>query len=435
VGLLLCHASLLCAADWAHWRGPARNSTTPEDSAWDAGGWRNPKPVWTTRVGEGGSSPIVVGDRLYVLGWKDDQDTLLCLDATTGKEVWKRSYPARPYARYATGDEGWYKGVSSTPEYDPQTGWLYTLSLDGDLRAWDARTGEPDWHGNLYDQYRVPRRPGNRDYGYTSSPLVLGDWLLVEVGSREGNVVALDKRTGRRLWASECRDPAGHNGGPTPMTVDGVPCLAAFTLHHLVVMRLDRGHEGKTIAEHPWETEFNNNIASPTTWENKVIVTSGYNQNRFGLFDVTLKGIAKTRELKGHHSGVCSPVVYRDHVYVAFERVACYEVQPEGLRSRWDSRPKFRFGPGGSCVVTGEGRLIIFAKTNPGRFRLVLADTLERSPDAYRELAAFEDVLPTSSGPEHQPWPHVVLAGGRVVCKDRRGQLACFRVAPGGGKD
>ena len=71
----------------------------------------------------------MVGDRLYVMGWSGGQDALLCLDAATGREVWRQTYPAKPYGRHATGDEGWYKGVSSTPEFDPASGLLFTLSL------------------------------------------------------------------------------------------------------------------------------------------------------------------------------------------------------------------------------------------------------------------------------------------------------------------
>ncbi|NQT52836.1 hypothetical protein HQ576_12330, partial [bacterium] len=96
---------------------------------------------------------------------------------------------------------------------------------------------------------------------------------------------------------------------------------------------------------------------------------------------------------------------------------------------RWESGRQFSFGPGGSCIVTGEGRLIVWAKDRRGRFRLVLAETTDRSPDRYVELAAIDNVFPPSRNASHQPWPHVALAQGRVYCKDRHGALACFRVA------
>ena len=218
-----------------------------------------------------------------MLGWKDGKDHLACLDAGTGKDLWTQSYPCPQYGRHKTGDEGMYSGPSSTPEYDPATGFLYTLSSDGDLICWDTnKKGARVWGFNLYEKHKAGQRPrigraGLRDYGYTSSPLVHDAWLLVEVGAKEGNLIAFDKRSGKRAWTSECHDPAGHNGGPTPIKVEGVPCVAVLTLHRLVVVRLDAGHEGKTVAEHPWETDFGNNIASPAVHENYVLITSAYN--------------------------------------------------------------------------------------------------------------------------------------------------------------
>jgi hypothetical protein len=67
-------------------------------------------------------------------------------------------------------------------------------------------------------------------------------------------------------------------------------------------------------------------------------------------------------------------------------------------------------------VVTADGRLVVLG----GRGRLALAETADRSPNKYAELAVKEGVL------RDVAWPHVVLSGGRLYCKDRRGNLACF---------
>ena len=102
-----------------------------------------------------------------------------------------------------------------TQDNDPQTKFLYTLGADGELRCRDAAAaGKEVWALNLYDAYGAKQRPkiGRspiRDYGYTSSPLVHGDWLLVEVGSPRGSVVAFAKRTGKEVWRSELTDEAG----------------------------------------------------------------------------------------------------------------------------------------------------------------------------------------------------------------------------------
>lgn len=202
--LQLAFVSKTVAADWDHWRGPARNGHTTEDSGWSAGGWPPKQPTWTAQVGEGGTSPLIAGGRVFVVGWKDGRDVVYCCDSADGHELWQVSYSCPQHARRATGDEGIYSGPTSTPEYDATTGYLYTLSCDGDLNCWDTvNQGKKVWGFNLYARYDAPRRPrhqrsGLRDYGYTTAPLLVGDWLVIEVGDDEGNLMAFSKQTGER---------------------------------------------------------------------------------------------------------------------------------------------------------------------------------------------------------------------------------------------
>jgi outer membrane protein assembly factor BamB len=402
--------------DWPHWRGPNRNGTVAEDSGWEAGIWPPRTPLWKANVGEGGTSPVVVGGRVYVLGWADGRDTLRCLDAVNGREVWRGSYAAPKYGRHATGDEGLYAGVTATPEYDPASGLLYTLGLDGHLACWSVRDRKEAWSLNLYDVYGAGRRDkigrsGRRDYGYTASPLVHGDWLIVEVGAARGTVIALDKRTGREVWASRAAHQAGHSGGLVPITVEGIPCVAAFALKYLLVIRLDRGHEGETLEEYPWETEFAQNITTPAVWQNRVLITSGYNHQSACLLEITRQGARKVWE-QPSYSQVCSPVIHAGRIYWVYQSPVCVDL--ETGRKIWEG-PR-RFGDAGSCVVTSDERLIFWT----GRGDLVLAETAARSPGEYRELARTRTLFAADV------WPHVTLAGGRVFCKDRDGNMVCF---------
>src|SRR5258706_13080041 len=218
------------AEDWSDWRGRGRNGISPGKSGWGESGWPPKEPLWTRTLGQGGTSPLVIGGRLYALGWARDQATVACLEAATGKELWTASYPAPQYGRNHMGDENSYSGPTATPEYDPATGALYTLGADGDLQCWDTRKdGKRVWGVNLNAAYEVERRPHvgaeQRDYGYVTSPLLHGNLVLVQAGAKEGVVMAFDKATGKPQWASECREPAGHAGGLAPINVEGVPCV------------------------------------------------------------------------------------------------------------------------------------------------------------------------------------------------------------------
>jgi outer membrane protein assembly factor BamB len=254
------------ADDWPHWRGPNRNGITREFSGWEAGEWPL-EELWRANVGEGATAPLAVAGQVYTMGWRDGKDHVLCLDADTGKTLWSANYSCPRYGRFATGDQGVFSGATSTPEYDKETGYLFTLSVDGDLICWNTKQhGRKVWGMNFHDKFHVPQRPrvgrsGLRDYGYTGSPLLYRDWLVVEVGAEEGALMAFDKRSGALRWVSESKSPGGHTGGPALMTVEGVPCVAIHNFDGLLVVRLDMGREGETVATYDWVTSYANNIA------------------------------------------------------------------------------------------------------------------------------------------------------------------------------
>ncbi len=422
--LLLLAPCVAAAADWPQWLGPSRDGSTPEKCGWPAG-WP-PKRLWARDFGFGCTSPIMAGGRLYVMGWAGGErgrprgnpvgtDTVYCLDAATGRELWKQSYRGRYQGRYRTGDVDRYGGPSSTPALDAASGRLYTLGIDGDLRCWDANAGgRPVWEKQLYDEYKVPQRPdsggGARDYGFTSSPLVRGDAVIVEVGAPGGTVMAFDAETGALRWSSQYSGPAGHTAGPVPMVVDGVDCLADLALFELVVMRLDPGHEGRTVATYKWQTNFGCNLATPAVDGSRVVLTSGYNRSRTSMVEIA-PGAARQVWTSRAFAVVGSPIVRKGSVYVPGNRLSRLSLA--------DGSVKWR-GPylaDGSCLATADDKLITF-----GDGRLALVDA---APDAkeYREMSVVEKVVP------RECYPHVALSGGIICVKDRDGNLVCYSVA------
>ena len=92
--LLLISPALLHAEDWPHWRGPNHTGVSAEKdfkSDWPVDG---PPVLWKAQVGTGFASFSVANARVYTTGFAREQDTVFCLDAVTGKEIWKHSYPS-----------------------------------------------------------------------------------------------------------------------------------------------------------------------------------------------------------------------------------------------------------------------------------------------------------------------------------------------------
>lgn len=406
------------AEDWPFWRGARHDDVSAEDSRWNQESWPPKDASWAAKVGEGASAPVVADGKLFTLGWADGADTVACFGAESGKPLWKQSYPCPQYGRRSEGDKGLYSGPSASPAYDRDTGLLYTLSTDGDLNCWDTKQGgRRVWNVNFYDEFDISQRPlvgarRLRDYGFTASPLIHGDWLIAEVGDDEGALIGFDKRSGKRVWSSESKDPAGHTGGLVPMTVDGIPCAVALTIRNLLVARLDNGHVGETLAEFPWVTDFANSIATPAVSGSSVVITSEYNQYSICRIDVSRDG-AKLVWKEPYASGVCSPVIHKGHIYWCWRGVYCLDFET--------GRPLWRggvFGDTASCLVTSDDRLIVWAD----RGELVLAETATRSPKQYTELTRRRGIF------ESDVWPHIVLSDGRLFCKDRNGNIKCFKL-------
>lgn len=417
----------LHAGDWPWWRGPERTGVVQESSGWPEG-WP-PRQLWKRQVGFGCTSPVIAQGRLYVMGWaggdgrrpgknETGTDTLYCLDAQTGKELWKQAYPCRYQGRLRTGDTNAYGGPSATPTLDLEHGRIYTLGVDGDLRCWDVKAdGKLAWTRNLYDDFPIEQRPnvggGRRDFGFPTAPLLHGGQLIVEVGAVEGLVMAFDPATGNQLWTSQAREPAGHTGCPVPFRVGKTEYLAVLALKQLVVMHLDPGRQGRTAGSFAWQTEFACNIATPAVAGDRLVVTSGYNRKASAALHLTPTGLSQLWQ-SPQHAVVGSPVVHRGRAYLVNNAVRCVDLASG--RDLWQGGV---FGHGTCLVTAPDNRLIVFGK---GRLAL-----LEAGPQTgqYTQLGRIDGVARGIC------YPQVTLSDGILACKDRDGSLVCFSLRPG----
>lgn len=201
--LLICLSSLAQADDWPQWLGPKRDSVWREQGIVE----RFPKgglPVkWRTEVGLGYAGPAVAGGKVYLMDYQLTAGTIennpggrgnlqgiervLCLDAATGKLLWKHEYPRSYSISYPSGPR-------CTPTVD--AGNVYTLGAEGDLICLDAASGAVVWSKSLTKEYATQTPV----WGFAAHPLVVDDLLYCVVGGRESVAVAFNKHTGREVW-------------------------------------------------------------------------------------------------------------------------------------------------------------------------------------------------------------------------------------------
>ncbi len=200
----LLFTAAAAAADWTQFRGPGGMGVSDETglpTKWSA----TENLVWKTELpGPGSSSPITLGDRVFVTCYsgygldanKGDQKDLLrhvlCLDRKAGTILWHQKFkPKLPEHKYE--GEGAYQGYAgSTPTTDGER--LYVFFGRSGVYCLDLE-GKELWHVSVGE--------GTSGWGSGCSPILYGKLLLVNASVESGSLVALDKLTGKEVWRAK----------------------------------------------------------------------------------------------------------------------------------------------------------------------------------------------------------------------------------------
>jgi outer membrane protein assembly factor BamB len=192
--MLFCLAAPLRGNDWPCFRGPNGDGSSSEKALPET--WGATENVrWKVELpGPGGSSPVVLGRRVFLTCFTGSvADELvrhvLCYDRDRGALLWKHSYPApTPECDY-TGQLRQHGFATSTPATD---GTLLYVQLGRDgVRAFDL-DGNLKWHAPIGDIVST--------FGSGASPKLLDEQLIVNATVECGALMSLDKRSGKRLW-------------------------------------------------------------------------------------------------------------------------------------------------------------------------------------------------------------------------------------------
>jgi outer membrane protein assembly factor BamB len=147
--------------------------------------------AWAAEVGESHSSPIIVGRRVFVMA---EPNAVICLDAASGKELWRRAHPisALPAEWHAFEPQPPKDSAGQTAPTPVSDGrWLWIFLDSGIVACYDL-----DGHRRWLQWYDFKRTTG---YGRTASPLLVGERLLVHFGP----LVCLEAATGKLLWKND----------------------------------------------------------------------------------------------------------------------------------------------------------------------------------------------------------------------------------------
>ena len=401
---------------WFQWRGPTRDGRAPEGkfrTDWDK---NPPKLLWkadtlggaSRPLGGGYSSPVVVGDSVYIQDYKDGKERVVCLEADTGKFRWETSFDAN----YTGTDKQYAIGPRATLTVEGNT--LYVVSGAGKLLRIDKPAdgpAVPTWQHDFLADFdaKIPQ------WGVACSPLVEGDLVIVQPGGKTGSVVAFDKVTGEVRWRAGTS--ASGYSSPVVTSINGERTVFALTGDSLLAIRTS---DGKVMATYPWNTKYEGNVATPLVVENYVFISSAYQQGcallraegKGGQVNLTEVYARRGRGYQNHHSSS----VFKDRYLFGYDgmmgsaRLKCVDFHTGREKADWEADT---LGTGSGSIILAGNHLII--QTERGDLALV-----EATAEEFRLVAKIPKVLTGNNN-----WATPTLVDGRLYLRDEV-KVLCF---------
>lgn len=386
-------APAVATAEWPQWRGPNRDGLAlgvAAPSVWP----KELKPGWKVTVGIGHASPVVSKGVVYQHARQGEEEVLLALDPTTGKELWRAGAVPAPYELNPAA-RGHGKGPKSTPVV--AAGRVYTLGIAGLLSAHDAKTGRVIWRKDFSKQFPTT----SPLYGTAMSPVVVGNLLIAHVGGHDkGALTAFDAATGAVKWSYDADGPA--YSSPVSLTVGGERQVVTFTQKELVGVS---AATGALLWKLPAKTGYDTNCNTPVVYKDTVVV-SIEGQGIVALRPAREGGKWKAVEVWRNEENelyMNTPVLAGSTLYglSARKKGQFFALDAATGKTVWQ-------GPGrmgeNAAVVNLGGTLL--ALTNDAVLYVLPAGATSFAPSAQYTVATS------------QTWAHPVVLGDRVLVKD-----------------
>jgi len=411
VTALLVPLTLLAAkpvTEWPSWRGPNRDAISKETgllSSWPENG---PPLAWQIEgLGKGYSSVSIAGGKIFTMGQRRKGSYLIALDLNTRKELW-----ATPVGRGRP---------NCTPTVDGER--VYALGRNGSFLCASTNDGSVLWRKDFREDFGGRMMSG---WGYSESPLIDGDNLIVTPGAEDAMIAALDKTTGKVIWKAAMPGDVGARGkdgaGYSSVVIsNGGGVKQYIQLVGRGIVSVD-AKNGKVLWTYNRIANGTANIPTPIVKGDYVFCSTGYGTGAALLkivkqgtgIDVEEQYFLNSRTLQNHHGGM---VLVGDYVYCGHGHnnglPICVELKTGEVM--WGGRIR---GPGtrSAAVVYADGHLYF-------RYENGVMALIEATPKEYRLKGSFK--LATVNG---RSWPHPVIYDGKLYLRDQDA-LMCYDIS------
>ncbi|MGB2929106.1 MAG: PQQ-binding-like beta-propeller repeat protein [Desulfobacterales bacterium] len=383
--------------EWAQYRGPNRDGVAISNisiKAWPKGS--QPYQVWKKFIGEGFSGIAIAGEQLITAFAEDNSEFLGGFEKTTGREVWRTAL-----GKMFVEEMG--NGPRSTPTIDGD--FAYILDSYGGLYCINIKSGKQIWKVSLTDEFEI-KQPLR---GFSTSPLILDETLIIHGGGKNSAFIGLDKTTGKTTWQTG-ESIAGHSS-PFTAVINNVE-QSVFTISRIVEKNGERqildetvslSSNGKILWRGPSLPQI---IAMPVfVPPNKVFISSSV-ENGCLLIQVLSDGKIETawhnKEMRNHFN---SSVYYKNHIY-GFSSSTLKCLEAETAQRKWSSRG---FGKG-SLIIADEKLLVL---SDRGKLAMI-----EATQKGYNELAQAQVI-------EGKSWTSPTFSDGKIYLRNQK-EMACY---------
>jgi len=399
------------AGDWPQWRGPNHDGKSAETGLLKTWPPEGPRLLLTIEgIGQGWSSPAVVGDRIYITGYvrlrvergvKHDlhvfcfkKDGTKCWEVSVGPE-WEKSNP----------------GAKSMPAVDGDL--LYVLTGRGRVTALEKDSGREVWAVELTENFKAPIP----QHGFTSAVLIDQDKAVCVAGATDACIVALNKKTGETVWTSKGLSDPAHYSSPIVFDFEGVRQYVVLTAKGLV--SVDAGSGNLLWRYDRPACKTNANVPTPVYADGYVFCASGYG-NGGGAVKLEMKDgkltatpAWETKNMDCHHGGfvVVDGCIYGNHA----RGWACLDLKTG--QKKFIVQPQKGTGVGKGSIAFADGMLYTLGED--GTMGLV-----EAKPDEYKLVSTFR--IPNAGA---DTWAHPVISGGRLFLR-RADKLFVCSISP-----
>lgn len=416
--LLLAGGCTKPMKNWNQYLGPNRNAKFSEPELLADVIEAGPQKVWEYPLGQGYGGASIFGEEVFVLDRiEGESDILRCIDLNSGEEKWNFTYEAKGILPYP--------GSRTVPYVSEDKIW--SVGPHGHFYCIDKETHKPLWFHDIKKLFDVE----TPNWGFSQSPLVYNDLVIIAPQAKDAGVAAFNKNTGELVWKS--RPLTGYNFHVSPVFgnyggIDQVIMISPYDRKDLTKTHEVVGFDAST-GEELWKynglKSFATIAPAAVVDDERLFLTDCSYDDNYNPVSILLEitknenGFVVNEIFKTEKAGCkMHPAVFHEGYFYLNNTgrpggLVC--LSPEGVLM-WEEGAGFNFELGGLILVDG---IIISQNGKNGDIHFI-----DPTPNGYNELAkvSFFDA------DKSQAWAPLAFGNGKLIARNLE-KMVCINLS------